>query len=250
MDLLGFVDEVKRLGGDGFEVFPDYLDASDPGKHLQEVADKAESLGLRISSVIAKNDFAACTAVQRAEQVEAMKGWIRRAAAAGIRRLNTFTGWHTDCDDPIVETYRVIDSYREVVSLAEENNILLCLENHSSVCPDADGILGIIRAVGSEALRTNPDFTNFVPEFVNRSDRARERIYAETRKFAPLAANAHLKVGEFTQDGGHPHVDMPRLMKILRDACYDGHVVLEVYGRHDPTEACSKGIALLRKSMG
>ena len=168
IDLLGFVDEVKRLGADGFEIFPGYVRDDDRAGHLRLVADKAKTLGLEISSAIAGNDFARSTAAERAEQVENMKGWIVAAAGAGIRRLNTFTGYHADGADPMMDVYRVIDAYREVCPLAEAHGVLLCIENHSSVCRDADGLVGILRAVGSEALRTNPDPSNFVANFTAR----------------------------------------------------------------------------------
>ena len=250
IDLLGFVDEVKRQGADGLEIFPRHVGADDRAGHLREAAAKANGLGLEISAAIAGNDFARSTAVERAEQVENMKRWILAASGAGIGRLNTFTGYHAAGADPLMEVWRVIDAYREVCPLAEEHDVLLCIENHSSVCPDADGILSIIRAVGSENLRTNPDPSNFVASFTTRSDRDREAIYTETARIAPLAANAHLKVGDFTDDGEHQFMDVGRIHDIYRQAGYDGHVVLEVYGdAENCAEICAKGLALLRKHM-
>ncbi|MHC4248001.1 MAG: sugar phosphate isomerase/epimerase family protein, partial [Planctomycetota bacterium] len=153
MDLLSFLDEVKRQGADGFEIFPAYVDAARPAEHLKEVMAKAKTLGLDVSTLIAGNDFARAKAAERAEQVDEMKAWIEAAAAAGIPRMNVFTGYHQPGQDPTMETMRVIDSYREVMPLAEEKGITLCIENHSSVHPDADGLLAIIRAVGSDRLR-------------------------------------------------------------------------------------------------
>jgi len=248
-DLLAFADEVKRLGADGLEIFGRHLNGDDLAGHLKRVVAKAGDLGLEISSLIEGNDFARPAAAERGEQVERMKQWIAMAAEAGIERLNTFTGYHTPGEDPAMEVCRVIDAYREVAPLAERHGVLLCIENHSSVCRDADGILAIIRRVGSDCIRTNPDVTNFVPDFGLRGPRAREAIYTETAKLAPVMANAHLKVGEFTETGEHAHVDMPRLMGLFRDAGYDGHVVLEVYGDGDRPEACAKGVTLMRKYL-
>jgi len=250
IDLLGFVDEVKRLGADGFEIFPRYVREDDRAAHLKEVAAKAESLALEISSAIAANDFARATAAERAEQVEGMKRWIAAAAEAGIKRLNTFTGYHADGADPLMDVHRVIDAYREVCPLAEEAGVQLCIENHSSVCRDADGLVGILRAVSSDALRTNPDPSNFVANFTARTDAEREAIYTETAKIAPYAANAHLKVGDYADDGEHAFVDVGRIHDIYRQAGYDGHVVLEVYGdAGNCREICEKGIALLRRHL-
>jgi hydroxypyruvate isomerase len=251
IDLLGFVDEVKRLGGDGLEIFPKHVNPDDVGGHLKEVADKASAAGLEIASVIAGNDFAVASHSERADTVERMKAWIGHTADAGITRMNTFTGYHRDGQDPVMEAFRVIDCYREVMPIAEDRGVALCIENHSSVAKDADGLLSIIRAVGSDQLKTNPDPSNFVPGFQVVSDRMKEAIYTETEKIVPLAENAHLKIGDFNADGEHTHVDTARFFGLLKAVGYDGHVVLEVYGdsASAPDDACAKGLALLRKYM-
>ncbi|MFO7957007.1 MAG: sugar phosphate isomerase/epimerase family protein [Candidatus Brocadiia bacterium] len=247
-DLMAFLGEARKQGADGVEIYPSHVDQENPGGHLKRVAERAGELGLDISSVIAANDFAQPLATQRAEQVERMKDWIVYTGEAGIERMNTFTGYHTSGDDPFMESYRVIDAYREVMPVAEEHDVMLCIENHSSVSRGADGLIEIIRRVGSSHLKTNPDFTNFVPDFRHRSERALEAIYTETERVAPLAANAHLKVGnEFTDNGEHPYVDVERLIEILRAAGYDGHIVLEYYGKDDPADSSERGLALLRR---
>lgn len=249
-DLLSFLDEVKRQSADGLEILSHHVNQDDPGAHIKEVAQKAHALGLLIASVIAGNNFARPLAAERAEEVKRMKHWIAYAAEADIHRMNTFTGYHTPGDDPVIEAYRIIDCYREVTPVAEKHNVLLCIENHSSVCRDADALLWLIRAVGSQTLRTNPDPTNFVSEFAKRSDRAREQIYSETERFAQLMSNAHLKIAEFTEDGDHAHVDVRRLLDIFHSVGYNGHIVLEYYGSGDPAEPCAKGVALLRRLLG
>jgi len=248
MDYMAFVDEVKRLGADGLEIFPHYVNLEDPGGHIKAIARKVAKLGLEVSSVIAANDFARPTLQERAEQVERMKQWIAYTAEAGLSRMNVFTGYHVAGQDPEMEVYRVIDCFREVMPVAERFNVTLCIENHSSVHPDADGLLAILRAVGSKNLRTNPDPTNFVPDFARRSPAVLEAIYTETEKIAPAMANGHLKISQFAADGEHAFVSVKRLLDLFRAAGYDGHVVLEVDSQPEKApEICAAGLALLRK---
>ncbi len=251
MDLLGFVDEVARLGADGLEILPGHVDQEDFGAHLKEVAQKAGDTGLGISALIAGNNFALPSVCARAAEVERMKQKIEWAAEAGIWRLNTFTGYHVSGEDPVLDFHRVVDCYRDVAPVAEQHGVTLCIENHSSVCADADGLLHVIRMVDSDSVRTNPDPSNFVQEFACRSAGARERIYSETAKLSPLATNAHLKIGEFDDDGEHAYLDVGRIVGIWREAGYNGYIALEVYGAaaDAPAETCAKGIALLRKHI-
>ncbi len=252
MDLMSFLDEAARIGADGFEIFARHYDHGKAAEQLGEAVEKGRRLGLEVASLIAANDFACPGAADRAEQVARFVRCIEAAGAAGIERINCFTGHHGDGQDPFMEAARVVDAFREVAPLAEEKGVKLCVENHSSVNRDADGLLAILRAVGSDAMRTNPDPSNFVRGFQQRPEPEREPIYSETAKIAPLAANAHLKVGDFTDDGEHAFLDVGRIVEIFKQAGYEGHVSLEVYGREhsqNPADVCSKGLALLRKHM-
>lgn len=242
-----FLDEVKRKGADGFEIFPHYLDQRKPAKHLKEIMKKAGRLRLQVSTLIAANDFAHATAAERAEEVQKMKMWIEAAADAGIKRLNVFTGYHRDGQDPTMETMRVIDSFREVAPLAQKRKVLLCIENHSSVHRDADGLLSIIHSIGSPVMRANPDPTNFCPGYRTLDEKARKVIYSETAKFAPLMSNAHLKLSEFDEKGDAKYVDVLRVLRIFKRAGYTGQVVIEFAGQGDPRDSIAKGIAQLRR---
>jgi sugar phosphate isomerase/epimerase len=176
-----------------------------------------------------------------------MKWSITTAAENGIFLLNTFTGYHVPGTDPVLEKYRVVDCYREVMPLAERMNVKCAIENHSSVCPDADGLMSLIAMVGSPNLGTNPDISNFVPEFSRRSEPALQAMYPETERITPLVMNAHLKIDTFTDKGEHPHVDIPRYLSILRKHGYDGHMVLEYYGSGDCAASSVQGVQLLKR---
>lgn len=255
MDFIGFVDEVARVGAHGLEIANWHLAGGhgepndDKAAALRKIVDHVNGCGLGVSALIAGNDFALPAVADRAVQVAATIGWIRMAADVGIERVNVFTGYHTDGHDPEMERARVVDCFGEVVPEAEKRGVILCLENHSTVHPDADGLLAIIGQIGSDCLRTNPDPTNFVAGFDRLDDDARERIYTEAAKIAPLAANSHLKINTFTPDGQAEFVDVARILGIYRHVGYDGFIVLEYWGNAEPEEPNAKGVALLKKLL-
>ena len=249
-DIFGLLDEVAAIGAEGIEIFPRHVDRADSAQALADIKAACDGRGLGIASLICGNNFAAPRIADRAEQVANMARNIAEAAAVGIERLNCFTGYHTDGEDPHMELLRVVDCYREVVPLAEEHDVVLCLENHSSVCADADGLLWLLRAVGSPNLMMNPDPSNFVRGYTDVAPALREPIYTETEKVAILACNAHLKIRDFTPDGDHAHLDVPRLLGIYRKAGYNGWLVLEYHGKDDPHEPNAKGVALLKRLLG
>ena len=77
-----------------------------------------------------------------------------------------------------------------------------------------------------------------------------ENSRMQAERYSGLASNAHLKVADFTADGEHAYVSAKRILDIWRKVGYDGHIVLEVYGKgDDPAGVSAKGLALLRKYM-
>jgi sugar phosphate isomerase/epimerase len=247
-DFMGFIDEVIRLKADGFEIFSWHLDQGDKyAEQVRQIARRAKAEKLEISALIVGNDFALPDIADRAKQVAMMVRAIETAASCGIKRLNVFTGYHKDGQDPEMETARVVDCFRQVCPLAEKKRVLLCMENHSSVHPDVDGLLWLMRNVGSKALRPNPDPSNVCPNYTERTVGDREIIYKSLEKFAPGAANAHLKVRDFTPAGEHAHLDIPRIAAIYKAAKYTGHMVLEYHGTGDPVEPIAKGLKIVRK---
>lgn len=245
----GFLDEVAAVGAEGVEIFPKHIEAEDRAQSLADAKAACDERGLGVATLICGNNFASPKAADRAANVANMLRDIEQAAAVGIERLNVFTGYHVEGEDPQMETARVVDGFREVVPLAEEKDIVLCLENHSTVCRDADSILWLLRAVGSPNLMTNPDPSNFVRGFTDVPEALREPIYTETTKIAHLTCNAHLKYRDFTPEGDHAHVDVARLLSIYRQVGYDGWTVLEYFGQDDPHEPTAQCVAMLRRLL-
>ena len=249
-DLVRFVDDVHGLGAEGIEIHPMQIIGDDPLDALRAMKARADGYGMGVASLIVANDFAKETVADRAAEVAKMKTFIGYAVDLDIKNLNVFTGYHRAGADPWMEMWRVIDSFREVAPIAEAQGVSLCLENHSTVASDADGLMKLISEIGSPAMKTNPDPSNFVPDAMVRDKKAREEIYRGTERIAPLMKNAHLKVGDFTETGDHAFMDVPRLLDIYRAVNYDGPIGLEIYGGRSTTfpieETCSRGMALLR----
>ena len=105
----------------------------------------------------------------------------------------------------------------------------MALENHSSVMATAAQIRSLIDTVGSPQLRTCPDPTNFVPGvFENPSDgHCWERVYAETKLVAPLAAHAHIKYAGLTGGDAWAGYDLQRLRSLYARAGYDRAMAIE-----------------------
>ncbi len=113
---------------------------------------------------------------------------------------------------------------------------MLALENHGGVTAKAEGLLEIVKQVESPAFGVNFDSGNF---------RSTDDPYQELAQIAPYAVNAQVKV-EIAPNGKKEETDLPRVLKILREAGYSGWVALEYEAPEEPLQAIPEWLEKLK----
>ena len=244
LDLLGFVDLAADLGLDGIEpltaVFP-----SVTKRFQRELRERLAARNIELSAISISNDFATADDCERARQCDDLIGWIAVARELGVPCIRTFTGYNPQGVSLEVSRARVAECYAKALPAAERANVVLAVENHSTVIGEADELLAFVMRFGSACLQLNPDPTNFLRRDVVPEDQ-REIVYTSLAKVARHAVHSHLKIRDFDASGRPTNVDVPRLLAIYRKACYDGYLSFEYFGDGDGIEAVRKGIAYLR----
>lgn len=239
MDMFQFIDYCADHNCDGAELtsyyFPKDMDTAWMAKfkrhmHLRCIA---------ASGVAAGNDFTVPDD-KMPEQIAAVKKWIDHAEFFGARYVRVFAGWSKNTD-PKVATERCIAALKDCCEYSGKKGIFLGLENHHGIVAEPEQILHILDAVNSEWLGINCDTANF--QTVDP--------YVDLEKIAPYAVNVHFK-GEIHPKGQeHPGIDanLPRLMKILRDANYQGYLALEYESKEAPATGIPKLLTRMRELM-
>jgi sugar phosphate isomerase/epimerase len=245
-----FADETKAAGADGFEVHFGYLDRNRLGQQYLWIAELARERGLGISTIIAGNDFGKAAPGERGQEIARFLDYLAVARLADVWRLNVFTAYHQEGQDPAVERARVVDAYRRVMPVAEELGVVCCLENHSSVVSDIDGLLRLIDDVGSPNLVPNPDPTNVVHGYFRRepTDDERNQVLDAAAHYLRGAGNLHIKVDTLT-DGRPDKVPMDEIVAIAKAAHYEGWIVLEYCGQNDPRPVHAEAVPYLRNLL-
>lgn len=254
MDVLSFLDTVKELGADGVELLEFFW--KDKEAELPKVLEKARALGLTIGSFAIGNDLSHPDEAERKAQVAAIKDGVDTAVALGTNRLRVFAGHHNEVGYEKSLSW-IIEGLKEGAAYAEPTGVVLCLENHGTMAGRADQVKEIIEAVGSPALRANPDTGNFRTV----GEDSAEAVAA----LAPITSNVHFKdfrwakpeetehvyeglngsrvVGTAIGDGD---VDLPKVVQILRDSGYDGFLTIEYEGGEDPATALPRSVNYTR----
>lgn len=134
----------------------------------------------------------------------------------------------------------VIETMEECGEYAGKKGIFLGLENHGGIVAEPQDLLEIVQAVKSPWVGINLDTGNFQTD----------DPYADLAKCAPYAVNVQYKVEIHRRGEKQKEIaDMSRVVKILRDANYQGFVALEHEVKEDPWKTVPGWLEKLRAAL-
>ncbi len=118
-----------------------------------------------------------------------------------------------------------IDGLRQLAEAAAERGIDVIVENHGGLSSNARWLAEVIDGVRLENCGTLPDFGNFSLG----PDEAYDR-YRGVVELMPYAKGVSAKSIAFDAEGNELHTDYWRMLRIVLDAGYRGHIGIEWEG--------------------
>lgn len=241
LDPAGFVDLAADLGCDGAELTSYYFPPETTDADLHAVKRRAFLRGIAISGTAVGNNFARPPGPELDREIADVKRWIDHAAALSAPHVRVFAG-------PVPQGLAVDEARKNCIAALDEccrhaatRGVMLGLENHGGLVATADGLLEIVRSVESPWLGVNLDTGNF-----HSAD-----PYADLARCVPYAVNVQYKV-EIRRGEKAPAepADAPRVVRMLRDAGYQGFFTLEYEAAEDPFVAVPRHLGELRRLVG
>jgi sugar phosphate isomerase/epimerase len=231
LDVPGFIRYASGLGVEGVELLDVFW--KEEVRDLETARQALAESGLPVSAYAIGNDLVDPDSAGRAAQVESIRHGVDLARELNTDLLRVFGG----SERPGIDAERglewIIGGLAEAAPYAQEQGVVMVLENHGLFSGKAHLVRRIIETVGSPSLRANLDTGNFL--LVN------EDPLEAVRELAPLAAYVHLKdmrrvreeeSAEHTYEAldgsryqgtviGEGEVDILALIHVLRRAGYD-----------------------------
>ena len=235
IDLLQFLDYCAEQGCEGAELTSYYFPSAPDSEFLLKLKRHAFLKHVELSGTAVGNTFTHPSGADRDREVGLVKQWVDRAATLGIPHIRVFAGDRQRHDDATAQRH-CIEALEECYAYAGEKGIMLGLENHGGIVAHASQLLAIVTAVQSPWLGINLDTGNFHTD----------DPYADLEKCAPYAVNVQLKTEIQKRGGSKEPADLPRIMRILRSATYQGYLVLEYEAAEDPYTAIPRILKDLR----
>jgi 3-oxoisoapionate decarboxylase len=168
------------------------------------------------------------------EELENLKRHIPQTLKLGSHRMRIVAASMNYAKAPREELIgRVIPLLKEAAHAAEDQDVVLALENHIDFT--SAEVVRILDAVASDNLRVNFDTGNCLRLFEDPVDAA--------ARLAPYTVSTHTKDIATRRKGGSPSdnftwwpacpagegvIDMPGVVKALKDGGFDGSLALEV----------------------
>jgi sugar phosphate isomerase/epimerase len=236
-----FIDYCAEQGCDGAELTSYYFSKDVTDDQLRAIRRHAFIKGVSVSGTSVGNNFARKKGPELDKEIADVKRWIDRAAVLGAPHIRVFAGPQPK-DVPVGEAKRnCIAALEECCAYAGSRGIFLGLENHGGIVSEPEALLEIVRTIKSPWLGINLDTGNF-----HTAD-----PYAALAQCAPYAVNVQVKT-EIRPAGETKNqpADLPRLVKILRDASYQGWVTLEYEAPEDPWTTVPAVLAQLKPLLG
>src|SRR5436190_809199 len=236
IDMIQFIDYCADHGCEGAELTSYYFPPDANAEYYLNLRRHAFLRGITISGSAVGNNFAIPKGDKRDAEIASVKKWIQSAAVLGAPHIRIFAGAAPKDLSKDEAKKLCVSAIEECAAEAGKHGIFLGLENHGGIVAEPKDLLDMIREINSPWVGINLDTANFHTD----------DPYHDLEMCAPYAVNVQVK-SEIQKRGQKKELaDLKRLVKILRDANYQGFVALEYEAAEDPWTAVPR----LLKELG
>ncbi len=204
-----------------------FRDKAGDKTYLRELKTRAEGEGVESGLVMidTTGPLGHAFASRRDAAVEKTFAWIDAAKFLGCHtvRVNARGG-----GTPEELLFRITESCARLADHAATMDVNIVIENHGGPSSDPVWLTSVMKAVNKPNFGTLPDFGNF-PGSVDR--------YDAVKMLMPYAKAVSAKASSFTPEGLCKETDYFRMMRIVLDHGYTGHVGVESGARAQEGEA-------------
>ncbi len=254
--ILKVIDEAAKLGVEGVDILHRQMD-SEENSYLQQIKRHAFENGIALTCLSIHQGFVFSDKVEWQKNIDHTIKCIELASKMGIPSMRLNTGrWNTikSFDDlmknrgiePILPGYTEDDGFKwciegieKCLPAAEQNGVLLALENHWGLGSTPEGLIRIKKAIDSPWLGILMDTGNFL-----------ENPYAKLEMIAPFTKFVQAKTYYGGGEWYSLELDYKRIVNILKKVNYQGYISIEFEGKENAETGAQKSVELLRKALG
>lgn len=213
-----------------------FKDRATDEKYLTDLKTRADDLGVRILLIMCDGEgrIGDPDEGKRKETVENHHKWVEAARRLGCHSIRVNAASEGMPDE---QARLAADGLRQLTEFATQYGLNVLVENHGGLSSNGEWLAGVMRRVNHYRCGTLPDFGNFCFDWSRKDDPAAwyDR-YKGVLEMMPFAKAVSAKSNDFDARGNETHTDFRKMLKIVLDAGYRGHIGIEYEGEALPEE--------------
>ncbi len=196
--------------------------------------EEAQKYGMKnlLIMIDGQGNLAVTDEKERNEAVERHYKWVDAAAAMGCHAIRVNLA---GSDNPEEWKVNSIDGLTKLATYAKDKNINIIVENHGGLSSNAAMVAEVMEKVNMSNCGTLPDFGNFC---IKRKDPKDYRagcaemydIYKGVEELMVHAKAVSAKSHNFDEAGNETEIDYVKMLQLVKDAGYTGHIGVEYEG--------------------
>ncbi|MFM7152237.1 MAG: sugar phosphate isomerase/epimerase family protein, partial [Gemmataceae bacterium] len=201
-----------------------FKDKARDEKYLGELKKRCDDNGVKSVLIMCDGEGYLGDAEEnkRKQAVENHHRWVDAAKFLGCHsiRVNAYsTGSYDD------QIGRAAHGLSKLGEYGLKHDINIIVENHGGLSSNGAWLAAVMKKVGMKNVGTLPDFGNF-----NLGDGKQYDRYKGVMEMMPFAKGVSAKSHDFDAEGNEIHTDYRKMLAIVLDAGYRGHVGIEYEG--------------------
>jgi sugar phosphate isomerase/epimerase len=203
-----------------------FMDKATDRTWLGELKSRCEGEGVRSVLIMCdrEGNLGDPDAAARTLAVENHYKWVEAAAFLSCHSVRVNAGSAGTWDE---QRALAADGLRRLSEFARDFDLGVIVENHGGLSSNGQWLSQVISDVGLPNCGTLPDFGNF---FITRQPPEEYDRYRGVTELMPFARGVSAKSYGFDSEGNETTIDYRRMLRIVLDAGYRGHIGVEWEG--------------------
>jgi sugar phosphate isomerase/epimerase len=224
-----------------------FKDKAKDEKYLGEMVKRSQDHGVKALLIMidGEGNLGDADEAKRKKAVENHHKWVDAAKFMGCHsiRVNAASGGTYR-----EQVERAVDGLSSLCEYAAQDGIGVIVENHGGFSSNGQWLAQVIRKVDKSNCGTLPDFGNFVINRGGKGSFVEYDRYLGMASLMPFAKAVSAKSHQFDAEGNETKTDYMKMLTIMLDAGYRGHVGVEYEGEKlSESEGIKATKALLEK---
>jgi sugar phosphate isomerase/epimerase len=192
--------------------------------YVTDMRKRADDAGVKSLLIMcdAEGELGDADDAARRRAIENHFRWIAAARFLGCHSIRVNAAGQGSAEEV---SKRAADSLHRLAVMGDRYDVDVIVENHGGHSSNGAWLAATIRAADHPRAGTLPDFGNFRVSTSEEYDR-----YQGVAELMPFARGVSAKSHDFDAAGNETHTDYRRMLRIVLDAGYHGHVGIEYEG--------------------